>query len=800
MTKLHPCTQLIEARASVHYTRALVSCPFSTSTNGENSKFVNSLLPPPPIAQIMDFEEAEDINGVRLSWNTFPSTKAEANKIVVPTGALYTPLKFRADISLAAYDPCWCSNSSCQAILNPYCRIDMTGFWFCPICGYRNPLPSHYQGITSENMPLELQPESSTIEYITSRPVPQPPIFLFVIDLCQDDDNLKALKETLVVSLSLLPPNALVGLITFGAMVQVFDLGSETIKRSYIFRGDKEYTDKQISTMLNQPKASLDGRPSLASSLIRFFLPVEEIEFQLTSILENLTNDPWPVAHGDRPLRSTGSALNVGINLLASTFPGLGARLMLFSGGLCTLNPGLIVGNKLKEPIRSHSDIDKDNAKHFKKASKFYDALAAKAVKNSHVIDVFGGCLDQIGMLEMKNLTHLTGGTLLLSDAFTTAIFKQSFLRLFNKDSEGYLLMGFNGTFDIKTSRELKVSGLIGHASSMNVKSANVSENEVGIGGTSQYRLCGMSPQHTYAVFFDVANTQPLPQNSQCYIQFLTHYQHASGTYRLRVTTISNILTSDEQVLTQSFDQEAAAVLMSRVTLFKSEQDDGADVLRWIDRMLIKLCQKFADYRKDLEDTFRLGPQFSLYPQFIYYLRRSQFLQVFNNSPDETAFYRHVLLTEDCNNSLIMIQPTLTAFELDKEPEAVLLDSVSIKNDRILLLDTFFHILIYHGKTIAEWRKAGYQDLPEYENLKQLLQEPKQEAADLLVDRYPLPRFIDTEEGGSQARFLYSKLNPSTSYNNASSVGANGAVVLTDDVSLQVFMSHLQKLVVSGSQ
>ena len=69
---------------------------------------------------------------------------------------------------------------------------------------------------------------------------------------------------------------------------------------------------------------------------------------------------------------------------------------------------------------------------------------------------------------------------------------------------------------------------------------------------------------------------------------------------------------------------------------------------------------KFADYRKDQQESFRLGPQFQLYPQFIYYLRRSQFLQVFNNSPDETAFYRHVLLVEDTNNSLIMIQPTLT--------------------------------------------------------------------------------------------------------------------------------------------
>lgn len=747
----------------------------------------------------MDFEEFEDINGVRLAWNSFPSTKAEAAKIVVPTGAIYTPLKQRDDLPVAGYDPTWCTNPNCKSILNPYCRIDLTGFWFCPFCGYRNALPTHYQGITADNMPLELQPASSTIEYITSRPVPLPPVFLYVVDLCQDDENLQALKDSLVESLTLLPENALVGLITFGTMVQVYDLGAQSIKRSYIFRGDKEYTDKQISTMLNKQTLSPDGRPQLSNSTLRFFLPIGEIEDQLTNILSNLTADPWAVAHGDRPLRSTGSALNVGVNLLGATFPGLGARLMLFSAGLCTLNPGLIVGNKLKEPIRSHSDIDKDNAKHFKKATKFYDALAGKAVKNSHAIDVFGGCLDQIGMLEMKNLTHQTGGTLLLSDAFTTSIFKQSFLRLFDRDADDYLTMAFNGSLDIKTSRELKISGLIGHAASLGIKSANVSENEVGLGGTSQYRLCAISPQHTYAIFFDVANTQALPANAQSYVQFITHYQHTSGSYRMRVTTISNILTSDEQVLTQSFDQEAAAVLMARVSLYKAEQDDGADVLRWIDRMLIKLCQKFADYRKDLEDSFRLGPRFSFYPQFIYYLRRSQFLQVFNNSPDETAFYRHVLLTEDTTNSLVMIQPTLTAFELDKEPIPVLLDSVSIKNDRILLLDTFFHILIYHGKTIAEWRKAGYQDLPEYSNLKALLEEPKQEAAELLTDRFPLPRFIDTEEGGSQARFLYSKLNPSTSYNNATAVGANGAVVLTDDVSLQVFMSHLQKLVVSGS-
>lgn len=756
----------------------------------------------------MDFEEAEDINGIRFAWNVFPSTKTEAGKIVVPTGCLYTPLKQREDLPIAAYDPMYCSNQACKLILNPYCAVDPNGFWRCPLCQYRNPLPAHYHGLNPENLPLELQSGSSTIEYITARPVQNPPIFTFVIDLCQDDENLQALLEDIIVSLNYLPPNALIGLITFGTMIQVHDLGSDKINKSYIFRGDKEYTDKQISEMLNRPiqqqpmqmqQPGGQMNPQIANSLTRFFLPLEDIEFQLTTILENLRKDPWPVANGNRPLRSTGSALNIAINLLGLTFPGFGARVMLFAAGPCTLNPGMIVGNQLKEPIRSHSDIDKDNAKHFKKATKFYDALAAKAVKNCHTVDIFAGCYDQIGMLEMKTLCNLTGGTLLLTDAFTTSIFKRSFLRLFNKDEEGYLLMGFNGNLEIRTSKELKVSGLIGNASSLQVKTSNVSENELGIGGTSTYRLCSTSPRHTYGIFFDVVNQQQLPPNAQSYIQFITHYQHASGTYRVRVTTVSNFLTSDEQTLTNSFDQEAAAVLMARVTLFKSEQDDGADVLRWVDRMLIRLCQKFADYRKDQEESFRLGPQFQLYPQFIYYLRRSQFLQVFNNSPDETAFYRHVLLVEDTNNSLIMIQPTLTSFTLDGEPEAVLLDSVSIKDDRILLLDTFFHILIFHGKTISQWRKANYQDMEEYSNFKELLDEPKKEAAELLQDRYPLPRFIDTEEGGSQARFLYSKLNPSVTYNTNDFVGGGGAIVLTDDVSLQVFMSHLQKLVVSGS-
>jgi protein transport protein SEC23 len=113
----------------------------------------------------------------------------------------------------------------------------------------------------------------------------------------------------------------------------------------------------------------------------------------------------------------------------------------------------------------------------------------------------------------------------------------------------------------------------------------------------------------------------------------------------------------------------------------------------------------------------------------MFHLRRSQFLQVFNNSPDETAFYRHVLNHEDSGDSLVMIQPTLDSYSLEQEgSQPVLLDSASIQPSHILLLDTFFHILIFHGETIAEWRKAGYQEQEGYENLKALLEQPKEDA------------------------------------------------------------------------
>lgn len=49
-----------------------------------------------------------------------------------------------------------------------------------------------------------------------------------------------------------------------------------------------------------------------------------------------------------------------------------------------------------------------------------------------------------------------------------------------------------------------------------------------------------------------------------------------------------------------------------------------------------------------------------------------------------------------------------------------------------------------------------------------------------------------------QARYLLAKLNPSATYNTAQNAVSSSEVIMTDDVSLQVFTEHLKRLAVQS--
>jgi len=49
-------------------------------------------------------------------------------------------------------------------------------------------------------------------------------------------------------------------------------------------------------------------------------------------------------------------------------------------------------------------------------------------------------------------------------------------------------------------------------------------------------------------------------------------------------------------------------------------------IIKRLDRTLIRLINKFGDFKKDQVQSFRLGKEFQLFPQFMFHLRRSNFI------------------------------------------------------------------------------------------------------------------------------------------------------------------------------
>ena len=412
----------------------------------------------------------------------------------------------------------------------------------------------------------------------------------------------------------------------------------------------------------------------------------------------------------------------------------------------------------------------------------------------------------QVGVMEMKGAIERTGGLIVLAESFGHSVFKDSFKRVFETGDHS-LNLSFNGEIEINCSKEVKVQGAIGPCASLERKGVSTSDVVVGQGGTTVWKMCGIDRSTTLAFFFEVnpvtqgSNGGAAPVRPQFYLQFITQYQHSDGQLRLRVGTVtrrwgeSSAVSSTEEIVS-GFDQEAATVILARWASFKMENEDEFDAVRFLDRLLIRVSQRFGDYRKEDPASFRFSPQFSLLPQFMFNLRRSQFVQVFNNSPDETAYFRMVLNRENVTNSLVMIQPSLLSYSLNDPPEPALLDVASIAPDRILLLDAYFSVVIFHGMQIAQWRNAGYHLQPDQVAFAQLLQAPQDDGHAIIRERFPVPRLVVCDQHKSQARFLLARLNPSATYNSANLPAPGGDIIFTDDVSLQVFVEHLQRLAV----
>ncbi|EPS74608.1 hypothetical protein M569_00146, partial [Genlisea aurea] len=322
-----------------------------------------SSMAAPELAQT----EPEGIDGVRMTWFNWPRTKVEASKCVIPIAASIQPIRPHVDLKILPYPPLRCK--ACSAVLNPFCRVDFTAcIWICPFCFQRNHFPQHYSSMSQTNLPAELYPNFTSIEFSISNyqssligpAVSQSPIYLFVLDTCMIEEELNFAKSALKRAIGMLPDTAMVGFISYGTQVQVHELGFSEMAKVYVLRGSKDISKDQVLEHLGLGSSvgrrvvpsglQKGGGPSpLAASaspnmgINRFLLPASECEYALSSLLDELVTDQWPVAPGNRASRCTGVALTVAAGLLGASAAGTGGRIIALVGGPCTEGPGAVV-------------------------------------------------------------------------------------------------------------------------------------------------------------------------------------------------------------------------------------------------------------------------------------------------------------------------------------------------------------------------------------------------------------------------------------------------------------------------
>ncbi|EXB29845.1 Protein transport protein Sec23A [Morus notabilis] len=719
----------------------------------------------------MDFLELEAIEGLRWSWNSWPPSKLDSAALIIPLSVICTPLMPQPELPILPYEPLLCSQ--CGAVLNPYARVQYPSrLWFCPFCHGKNSFPPSYAGIAETNLPAELFPSYSVVEYARDRkvaPTRAPsglslnynhhghglsssstlslssmasslpsssdlrgvgmlgPAFVFVVDVCSADDELRGLKNELLRVVEQLPEDSLVSLITFDSMVRVHDIGFSECSRAILLHGDRELSSDQTQQFLglkHTKQKQIGTTPVIQKQ--GFLMPVFECEFNITTVIEEI-HCSREVLPGHRPQRCTGAAISAAIGLLEGCSVSTGSRIMVFTSGPATHGPGIVVDSDLGNSIRTHWDLINGCAPYYKKSRSFYRRLAQRLSESSIILDLFACSLDQVGVAEIKDTVESSGGFMMLGESFESDQFRNCLQHIFTRDEEGNLNMYFDATIEVVTTKDVKICGALGPCVSLKKWNNLVSDDETGEGGTYIWKLGALTHKTSIALW--VGKRAP---------------EIAAG-----------------------FDQEAAACVMARLAIHRAESRHARDVIRWLDDALIHFASKFGDYVLEDPSTFRLSTNFSLYPQFMYYLRRSQF-----------------------------IDPTLFQYSFDGPPVPVLLDVRSICPDVILLFDSYFYVVIHYGSKIAQWRKLGYDKDPNHENLRKLLQAPEVDAEQLVAGRVPAPRLIKCDQYSSHARFLLAKLNPSVTQNSTYTDGSD--IVFTDDLSLQVFLDHLQALAVQG--
>ena len=279
-------------------------------------------------------------------------------------------------------------------------------------------------------------------------------------------------------------------------------------------------------------------------------------------------------------------------------------------------------------------------------------------------------------------------------------------------------------------------------------------------------------------------------------VQLIVTYTTAEGHVRKRIITDGCTYSEGAADFDLSLNQRAASVVVARMAAMRCVHDSPKDVFAWVDRTLLRVTKRVAQHvlsssssstaTATATDSDLFGEVFSEYPRSMYFLRRSNFLQYFNSTPDETAYWRHHLIGQPAQDAHRMFCPALVAYTVDNpEGTAVPLSMDSVSEHSVLVCDAFFYVALFVGSTFASRSNSnsnsssgggcydgnGSCDTTQRSAYDEVLCAVVRRAGayareTLAGGRSPVPACIECSQNSSNSRFLLCLLDPGSSYSS----------------------------------
>ncbi|XP_006263017.1 protein transport protein Sec24C isoform X1 [Alligator mississippiensis] len=626
---------------------------------------------------------------IRCTSYNIPCTSDMAKQSQVPLAAVIKPLATLPTEETPPYlvdhgesGPIRCNR--CKAYMCPFMQFIEGGRRFqCCFCSCVTEVPPHYfQHLdhTGKRVDFYDRPELSlgsyeflaTVDYCKNNKFPNPPAFIFMIDVSYNAvksglvrlicEELKSLLDYLPRGGNLEESAIRVGFVTYNKVLHFYNVKSSLAQPQMMV----------VSDVADMFVPLLDG----------FLVNVNESRTVIASLLDQI-----PEMFADTRETETVFAPVIQAGLDALKAAECAGKLFIFHTSLPIAEaPGKLKNRDDKKLINT----DKEKTL-FQPQTNFYNNLAKDCVAQGCCVDLFLFPNQYLDVATLGVVTYQTGGSIYKYTYFQLETDQERFLNDLRRDVQKEV--GFDAVMRVRTSTGIRATDFFGAFYMSN---------------TTDVELAGLDCDKTITVEFK--HDDKLSEDSGALLQCALLYTSSAGQRRLRIHNLSLNCCTQLADLYRNCETDTLINYLAKYA-YRGVLNNPVKTVR--DALINQCAQILACYRKNCASPSSAGqlilPEcMKLLPVYLNCVLKSDVLQPGPEvSTDDRAYIRQLVTSMDVAETNVFFYPRLlplTKVDVDSDalPAAIRNSEERLSKGDMYLLENGLNIFVWVGVNVQQ--------------------------------------------------------------------------------------------------